>query len=236
MSRKHSIRRTVAGILAVLTVTGNLIAPTQLRIPFTPENAITAEASTIIKNAYSWDSGTGTLTITGTVEMSYPDRADSDQDEVLTIYTGNSTGMFASKINKSQVKHVVIASTAVLPENCQAMFQGYSNLEDVVFAEYVDGQHIRKMSAMFQNCTKLKSVDMSGLINTQNLEYIDNIFDGCTSLTSLDISNIDGSKMCQGRWESTNGVHPAVDAVQQAVKNCRSMNDLHISRSSFITA
>lgn len=229
MSRKQSLRRTVAGILAVLTVTGNLIAPTQLRIPFTPENAITAEASTITKNAYTWDSGSGTLTITGTVNMSDPDMAAYNYDEVLTIYTGNSTGMFAGKINKSDVKHVIIASTAVLPENCQAMFQGYNKLEDVVFAEYVDGTNIRKMSAMFQNCTSLTSVDMSGLINTQNLEYIDNIFDGCTSLTSLDISNIDGSKMCQGRWESTNGVHPAVDAVQQAVKNCRSMNDLHIS-------
>ncbi|MBR3446861.1 MAG: hypothetical protein IKH27_03560, partial [Oscillospiraceae bacterium] len=226
MSRKQSLRRTVAGILAVLTVTGNLIAPTQIRIPFSPENAITAEASTIRPRAYTWDSGSGTLTITGTVNLSYPNNVDDDQDEVLTIYSSNNG---YGTISKSQVKHIVIASTAVLPENCQAMFQGYSNLEDVVFAEYVDGTNIRKMSAMFQNCTSLKTVDMSGLINTQNLEYIDNIFDGCTSLTSLDISNIDGRNMCEGKWGYEGNYHPAVDAVQEAVKNCRSMNDLHIS-------
>ncbi|MBR3418442.1 MAG: BspA family leucine-rich repeat surface protein, partial [Oscillospiraceae bacterium] len=237
MSRKQSLRRTVAGILAVLTVTGNLIAPTQIRIPFSPENAITAEASKIVPSAYTWDSSTGTLTITGNVELSYPNNANNNQDEVLNIYTSNNTGWFADQIDKSDVKHVIIASTAVLPSNCQAMFQEYSNLEDVVFAEYVDGTNIRKMSAMFQNCSKLKSVDMSGLINTQNLEYIDNIFDGCTSLTSLDISNIDGSKMCQGQWrysrveqyQTGQLYHPAIDALKEAVKNCNQMSDLNIS-------
>ena len=232
MNRKRMLRRTVAGMLAVLVVSGNILLPSQT-VKLVADNAIVADASYVTKGNYTWDSSTGTLTITGTVNLE--NDPDNDVNEELTAcdsathHTWGDYYTFNGEVDKTKVKHLVIASTAVLPENCQAMFQGYSNLEDVVFAEYVDGTNVRKMSAMFKECAKLKSVDMSGLINTQNLEYIDNIFEGCSSLESLDISNIDGSKICQGRWTAAGAVHPAIDAIKEAIKNCDDLTDFEIS-------
>jgi endonuclease YncB( thermonuclease family) len=234
MSRKRMLRRTVAGMVAVLVVSGNVLIPAQTAKVLAP-TAIVADASYVTKGNYTWDASTGTLTITGTVNME--NNASNDVDEVLTAYDHKSWGIRQDEVDKTKVKHLVIASSAVLPENCQAMFKGYSNLEDVVFAEYVDGKNIRKMSAMFQNCSKLTSVDMSGLINTENLQYIDNIFDGCSSLTSLDISNISGEKICQGRWSAGGGaIHPAIDAIKEAVKNCNSLEDFSISNEFLYNA
>ncbi len=65
MSKKHSFRRSVAGILAVLTVTGNLIAPAQVRLPLAPAS-IEVDAASLMGNKnvdYEWDNETKTLTI-----------------------------------------------------------------------------------------------------------------------------------------------------------------------------
>ena len=169
-------------MLAVTTIAGNLLAPAQLKLGTLSETAITADASTITKQNFTFDSSSGTLTITGTINDEHdPEKMIS---ELLTIYNQNTTydGLFSSKISKDSVQHIVFASTAKLPRSCRQMFEGYTNLIDVVFEEGCDISNVFKFSAMFKDCTSLTKVDMNGVTGANGIKYTADMFEGCTAL------------------------------------------------------
>lgn len=115
------------------------------------------------------------------------------------------------------VTSIVAGEGAVLPENCERMFEGYANcksidlsgavisnvksmkgmcagcssLERVTFPaseEYA----VSDMSELFSNCTALTSVEWSGLRTNHSVSF-ERMCEGCSSLKSLNISSFDTS-------------------------------------------
>ncbi len=226
MSKKHSIRRSAAGILAVLTVTGNLIAPAQFRFASAPA-AIEAEAATInSSNAWNhsgiaWDAATGTLTIKkgitnaeGAVGQDHPDQ----------IYGDLHTSFF-STISYSKVKHIVIADGATLPKSWYHLFQNFTNLESLVVQESVDASNVYDFGWTFAGLTKLETVDLSGLTNVTTVDYIENMFNGCSSIKVIDLSMLTGDNAGMREWSK----HVSIDHIKKAIAGCNQIEDLNLT-------
>lgn len=201
MSRKHSLRRTVAGILAILTVTGNLIAPTQLRIPFAPDNALIAEAvdsSDVELNGKGYAFVDGTLFINGTISTTQSNYWDDTTRNI--DLSSNATGI--SNLNKNNIQNVVIMGNAKLPTNSNRLFKNFTNLKTVVVEQGASfsgsSSTYTHLSSLFENCTNLESVDLSGLTNGNRVAYIDGMFLNCPKLVSADLSSITGEMMGTG--------------------------------------
>ncbi len=226
MSKKHSIRRSAAGILAVLTVTGNLIAPAQFRFASAPA-VIEAEAATInSSNAWdhsgiAWDAATGTLTIKkgitnaeGAVGKDHPDQI-----------TGDLHTAFFSTISYSKVKHIVIADGATLPKSWYHLFQNFTNLESLVVQESVDASNVYDFGWTFAGLTKLETVDLSGLTNVTTVDYIENMFNGCSSIKVIDLSMLTGDNAGMREW----GKHVSIDHIKKAIAGCNQIEDLNLT-------
>ncbi|MBP0966239.1 MAG: hypothetical protein J5722_01275, partial [Oscillospiraceae bacterium] len=231
MSKKHSLRRTVAGILAVLTVTVNLIAPTQVRIPLAPE-PIDAEAAYLqnstLNPGFQWDAETQTLTITRGISNA-AGVVGQDEDDALNFKKPNriniGTLFNPDYLDPEDVKNIVIADGAELPQSCQALFTNFTNLETFKIEESVDASNVYNIESMFEGLTQLREVDFGGLIRTGNIDYVDNMFKGCTSLTSIDLSMLDGSNVGKRNWRG----HKAIDHIRRAVAGCRELRELNLT-------
>ena len=232
MSKKHSLRRSAAGILAVLTVTGNLLAPAQFGITPIAQNAIVAEAATINQSGrwnYSgiaWDASTGTLTIKNGI-TNKEGAVNHDVDDEIT---GNLYCSFTKKIQYSAVKNIVFADGMTLPKSCQQLLKNFVNLETFRIEGEIDASNVYNLESMFEGLDKLTSVSFTGLKNTGTIDYIDNMFAGCEQLKVIDLSMLGGENVGMRDWgDGHGGYHPAVDHIRRAVAGCTALEDLNLT-------
>ena len=228
MNRKTALKRTAAGLMAVLTVAGNLLAPAQ---PGTlSETALTAEAASLMgkKNeSFSWDSKTQTLTIKKGVS-NINGAVGQDVDDMLNFNVNfGGLGIFTPRedVDPSMVKHVVIEAGASMPKTCQQLMSNFTNLESFVVKKDVDAANVYNLESMFEGLEKLTTVDLSGLKNTGNIDYIDNMFTGCTSLKEIDLSMISGQNVGKRNWKG----HTAIEHVRRAVAGCDQLEKLNLT-------
>jgi len=74
------------------------------------------------------------------------------------------------------------------------LFEGYTNLEEIVNLDYLSTEFVEDMSYMFANCPKLKSIDVSHF-STDNVTTMSHMFSGCSSLSSLDLCGFETSQV-----------------------------------------
>ena len=226
MKRKHAYRRFVAGILAILTVTGNALLPSTIRIPFTPA-AITASAVTQSGTCrqgqnsynYTYDTDTGALTITSG-----------------TLWKRNSVLALPSGINRNSITSIVMKSGTSFPQDSNSMFSGMTGLTSFVAEDGVTvktgGYGYCKMSSLFENCTSLTTVDLSGITNGDKVAYVDKMFHGCSALQSADLSSLSGEEIGDG-WDTFFGT---VNPVSQTTDGCAALTSLTLSPSFIYNA
>ena len=230
LNRKTALKRTTAGIMAVLTVAGNLLAPAQLKLGTLSETAITAEAASLMgeKNSdYSWDSATKTLTIKKGIS-NINGVVNKDKDDLLDFDVNfGGWGIFIPRedVDPSMVEHVVIESGAVMPKTCQQLMSNFKNLKSFVVKSTVDAANVYNLESMFEGLTKLTEVDLSGLINTGNIDYIDNMFTGCSSIKKIDLSMINGENVGRRNWTD----HKAIEHIRRAVAGCDQLEELNLT-------
>ena len=108
-----------------------------------------------------FDESTGTLTLTGEVVK-----------EQLDEYR-----------NDSRVKHITTDGTAVLPEDCNHFFAGFTALEDVDLST-IDSTNVTDIGAMFSDCKNLVTVDLTGF-NTNRVTSMYAAFLNCSKLKTI---------------------------------------------------
>ncbi|MBP0970864.1 MAG: hypothetical protein J5753_02375, partial [Oscillospiraceae bacterium] len=229
MSKKHSFRRSVAGILAVLTVTGNLIAPAQFRLPLAPAS-IEVDAASLMgsKNSdYTWDAATKTLTIKKGISNIAGAVGHPVDDPLEFDVNFGGWGFINPRIDvdPSMVEHIVIESGATMPKSCKALFTKCTNLKSVKINASVDAANVYDFGSTFEGLTQLTEVDLSGLINTGNIDYVENMFTGCTSLTKIDLSMLTGEHVGERKWTG----HKAIDHIRRAVAGCNQLEELDLT-------
>ncbi len=226
MSKKHSFRRSVAGILAVLTVTGNLIAPAQVRLPLAPAS-IEVDAASLMGNKnvdYEWDNETKTLTIKQGIS-NVGDVVGTPDPDPLSFNVNMGTWLNWNYIQPDDVKHIVIDAGAVLPQTWESMFTKFVNLESFKIVAEVDASNVYNFGSAFKGLTKLTDVDLSGMINTGNVDYVENMFNGCSSLKKIDLSMLTGQNTGKRNWTA----HDAIDHVRRAVAGCNQLEELDLT-------
>ncbi len=72
------------------------------------------------------------------------------------------------------------------------LFNGYSNVTDIIGLENLDTSNVIIMMDMFDNMSSLSSIDLSSF-NTSNVSNMFEMFKDCSSITNLDLSAFDTS-------------------------------------------
>lgn len=154
-----------------------------------------AKAEVISGTGYTFDTATGEMFLSGSVEAS-------------TIKNFSSKG---------SVKYVEALPSTVLPASCDSMFSGYSACI-VIDLSKADGSKVTSTKSMFNNCSSLKVLDLSGISggpyiyhNVSNAPYVvhnspawimwntnpvkndkdhmGSMFSGCSSLINLTLGS-----------------------------------------------
>ncbi|MBQ5334377.1 MAG: hypothetical protein J6Z45_00355, partial [Oscillospiraceae bacterium] len=201
MKKKNPLKRTLAGIVAVLLVTGNLLTPGALKLSPLAETAIVAEAADVQVNNRGYAFVDGVLYINASNANYFKATGSGENRNIDLSYGTTHLGTNRQDISKSDVLEVVIMSGAVLPDDFNRMFKGFTNLKKVTVeqgARFRGSDDYAKMSSTFEGCTNLESVDLSGLTNGDRVAYIDGLFKDCPNLTYANLSSIDGSMMGKG--------------------------------------
>ncbi|WP_024859099.1 BspA family leucine-rich repeat surface protein [Ruminococcus albus] len=134
-------------------------------------NSITAQASTVESDCFSFDEETGVLTLRGDVEAS-----------ALWLFS-----------NKQNVKSIIAEDGTVFPKTCNCLFQGFKNCTDIDL-KHVDTSDAKSMYNMFEGCSSLTSLELSGF-NTSNVTNMSQMFKNCSGLTTLDLSGFNTSNV-----------------------------------------
>ncbi len=203
--------KTAAAILLTVTLAGAGAAARSGSFSL-PETAVTAQAA---DGTVTFDSATGTLTLSGTI--AYADlnayRGDASVKKVAAAAGtkfANAGGLFYNILAESMDLSKADTSGMTTMTN---MFYGCNNLKTLnlsgfdtsnvtnmymMFADCYsltsldlsgfDTSKVTTMYAMFSGCQSLTSLNLSGL-NTANVQIMDNMFYACTSLTSLNLSS-----------------------------------------------
>ncbi len=79
------------------------------------------------------------------------------------------------------------------------MFQGCTNLTEIIFGENFTTSNATTMHGMFNGCSNLISLDLSGF-DTHNVTDMNGMFNGCSHLTELDLSNFDTHNVTDMSW------------------------------------
>ena len=108
----------------------------------------------------------------------------------LTLKAGNVKKADVQAYRKKDVKHVTAEKGAVLPEDCEKMFEKF-RAEDIDLSG-ADTSEVKNMRCMFMDCAGLKSVDLSG-INTSGVTDMSSMFRRCELLKTIDLSSFDTS-------------------------------------------
>lgn len=108
----------------------------------------------------------------------------------LTLKAGNVKKADVQAYRKKDVKHVTAEKGAVLPEDCEKMFEKF-RAEDIDISR-ADTSKVTSMRGMFMDCAGLKSVDLSG-INTSGVTNMSSMFRRCELLKTIDLSSFDTS-------------------------------------------
>lgn len=245
MAKKKSLRRALAGILAVLTVTGNMLAPTGIGKQLA-ETAIVAEAiddPEFSAQKYAFDEESGTLYINGVIRTTgYGEDQRIDLRDHIEGFLSNTpvTGL-GYDLTADQIQHVVIMFQAVLPANSNRLFKDFKNLQDVVVETGAkfdgDDSSIAHLSSTFEGCENLFVADLSGLTNGNRVAYIDGLFKDCPNLNYANLSSITGEMMGTGTatqlpvWGIFNRYWNGVDPVNEPTYGDDSLNDLILADS-----
>ncbi|HAM69447.1 MAG TPA: hypothetical protein DCP68_07530, partial [Ruminococcus sp.] len=233
MAKKKSLRRALAGILAVLTVTGNMLAPTGIGKQLA-ETAIVAEAvdsSDVQLNSKGYAFVDGTLYINGVIKTTrdFLDIIGTTQNIDLS---NGTTGI--RNLNKNNIQNVVIMGGAILPEDSNRLFKDFTNLKTVVVEQGAsfsgNSDTYTHLSSLFENCTSLESVDLSGLTDGNRVAYIDGIFENCPNLVSADLSSITGEMMGNGNGTQNIPLF-AIDPVDEATDGDDKLAELNFADS-----
>ena len=118
------------------------------------------------ENGMEW----ATLTLTGNV----------DGDIMRSLYRDTDS-------LRSVIRIVKTDGTAVLPEDCTGLFEGYENLVNVEFYD-IDSSNVTTTEAMFRNCPELWQVDISGM-DTSNVIYMYQMFCNCCELVTITVGD-----------------------------------------------
>lgn len=94
--------------------------------------------------------------------------------------------------------YIAAKDVVTAPENCEAMFCGYSNLERVRFEAPFDTSRAVDMSSLFDSCASLTDLDVSGF-DTSHVTDMESMFRHCDALRTLDVSGFDTSHVTDMR-------------------------------------
>ena len=119
---------------------------------------------------------------------------DYDTDTgVLTLKNNIDRDMVRNFEYKQEVVEIKFGTGAILPNNCDSLFSGYSTCEKITVSR-ISTSNVINMRWMFSGCTSLETLDFSSL-DTSNVVDMKHMFDSCSSLTSLNLSKFDTSKV-----------------------------------------
>ena len=144
----------------------------------------------------------GTLTVTGTGDLSYqhdygsnipwyPYRESIVNAKISVSGMKNASFMFYGLKNMTNLDISEFDTSAVT--NMNHMFSGCSGLTSLNVSG-LNTSNVTDMSYMFGNCSGLTSLNVSGL-NTSNVTDMSAMFGSCSGLTSLDVSRLDTSNV-----------------------------------------
>ena len=178
-SMKHW-KRTAAAILSAALLCGTFPAVTgETGILGT---GITASAYTTHLGDDAFDAKTGTLTLSG---------------PIIQNYNNNGVGMgigLPVNVSKRDVKHIVVKSDAVFPENSEYLFEELTELEDIYFLKGFSTANVTNMRGMFRGCKKLEALDLSSFV-TSRVTDMSMMFDGCESLARLELKSFNTARV-----------------------------------------
>ena len=134
----------------------------------------------------------------------YPSKVTFDEKTGVLTLSGNIIAADVSAYkNNEKVKHIVADEEAVLPKDCDYLFDAYnpddkskpywSGVESIDLSK-ANTSDVTSMICMFRELINLKSVDLSSF-DTSKVIYMIEMFGGCENLTSLDLSSFDTSKV-----------------------------------------
>ena len=112
---------------------------------------------------------------------------------VLTLKNNIDRDMVRNFEYKQEVVEIKFGTGAILPNNCDSLFSGYSTCEKITVSR-ISTSNVISMRWMFSGCTSLETLDFSSL-DTSNVVDMKHMFDSCSSLTSLNLSKFDTSKV-----------------------------------------
>ncbi|UQS84158.1 BspA family leucine-rich repeat surface protein [Bombilactobacillus thymidiniphilus] len=87
-----------------------------------------------------------------------------------------------------QITEIVFDKDVVANVNSSKLFEGLTNLKEIIGLKNLDTANVTNMTNMFSGCESLISLDLSNF-DTSNVTDMYEMFQGCKSLTSLDLSN-----------------------------------------------
>ena len=120
-----------------------------------------------------FDAESGTLTLSGNVEMT----------------TDNSNIVLPSGVSKSSVISIKCDKNnkAVFPSNCRNAFLGFSNCTSIDLI-YSDTSGVTNMYSMFDGCSKVTVLDLT-TFDMSNVTNVAQMFRNCSSLKTIYVSS-----------------------------------------------
>ena len=97
-------------------------------------------------------------------------------------------------VDRQYIKHVVAEEGTVLPANCEAFFQGMTQVETIDLSR-ADAGSVTSMFHMFKDLPNLRSVTFGTHFNTGSVSDMHEMFSNCSSLTALNLDGWDVRKV-----------------------------------------
>lgn len=118
----------------------------------------------------------------------------------------------ALSIDKKEVEHILVSSTAVFPVNAYGLFEGFDNVTSIAI-QSSNMTNTTNTRYMFNNLSKLSGLSITG-VNTSHVTQMTGMFNGCSSLTKLDLSSFTVSQI-----QDTTALGDNMDYVFSACSN-----------------